>query len=263
MVKEFASKEYWALVLGGSSGLGLASAYKLAAHGMHVCIVHRNAGIEMEAVNAAFEALRATGVQVMTFNINAAQAERRTLVLKELQRRMGPQGRVRCLLHSVAKGTLKAMTGTPALETDDLMITLEHMAVSLYDWTREIFEQGLFAADARVLSFTSEGSHRAWKHYAAVSAAKAALEAISRSIALEFAPYGIRSNCIQAGATDTRSLRMIPGHEQLLEHSLARSPFGRLTTAEDVANMVYLLCKDEAAWVNGAVIPVDGGAHIQ
>lgn len=263
MVKEFASKEYWALILGGSSGLGLASAYKLAAHGMHICIVHRNAGVEMEGVNAAFEALRATGVQVMTFNINAAQAERRTLVLQELQKKMGQQGRIRCLLHSVAKGTLKAMTDEPALEADDLMITFDHMAVSLYDWARALREQGLFAADARVLSFTSEGSHRAWKHYAAVSAAKAALEAISRSIALEFAPYGIRSNCIQAGVTDTRSLRMIPGHEALLAHSVARSPFGRLTTAEDVANMVYLLCKDEAAWVNGAVIPVDGGAHIQ
>ncbi|MGN7821493.1 SDR family oxidoreductase [Chitinophaga sp. 22536] len=263
MVKEFASKQYWALVLGGSSGLGLASAYRLASHGMHLCIVHRNAGVEMDAVNTAFEALRATGVQVLAFNINAAQAERRTLVLEELRKKMGPEGRVRCLLHSVAKGTLKGMTTAPALQTDDLMITLEHMAVSLYDWTRAIWEQQLFAADARVLSFTSEGSHRAWKHYAAVSAAKAALEAMSRSIALEFAPYGIRANCIQAGVTDTRSLRMIPGHEQLLEHSIARSPFGRLTTADDVADVVYLLCKDEAAWVNGAVIPVDGGAHIQ
>lgn len=263
MVKEFASKQYWALVLGGSSGLGLASAYKLASHGMHLCIVHRNAGVEMEAVNTAFEAIRATGVEVVTFNINAAQAERRTLVLQELQKKMGPEGRVRCLLHSVAKGTLKAMTDDPGLQHDDLMITLEHMAVSLYDWTRAVWEQGLFAADARVLSFTSEGSSRAWKHYAAVSAAKAALEAISRSIALEFAPYGIRSNCLQAGVTDTRSLRMIPGHEELLAHSIARSPFQRLTTPDDVANMVYLLCKDEAAWVNGAVIPVDGGAHIQ
>ncbi|HJT72820.1 MAG TPA: SDR family oxidoreductase, partial [Chitinophaga sp.] len=102
----------------------------------------------------------------------------------------------------------------------------------------------------------------AWKNYAAVSAAKAALEAISRSIALEFAPVGIRANCVQAGVTDTRSLQMIPGSEQLIEHTKKRNPFQRLTTPEDVANVVYLLCKDEAAWINGAVIPVNGGEHI-
>lgn len=263
MVKEFASQHYWALILGGSSGLGLAAARKLAAHGMHICILHRDAGVEMERIQPSFEEIRAYGVEVVTFNINIAHAEKRAAVLTELQQRMGAQGRIRCLLHSVAKGTLKAMTGDNALQADDFMITLEHMAVSLYDWTAAVHRQQLFAADARVLSFTSEGSSRAWKNYAAISAAKAALEAVSRSIALEFAPVGIRSNCLQAGVTDTRSLRMIPGHEQLLEHSIQRSPFQRLTTPEDVANMVYLLCKDEAAWVNGAVIPVDGGAHIQ
>ncbi|WP_212006123.1 enoyl-ACP reductase [Chitinophaga sp. HK235] len=262
MVRDFASQQYWALILGGSSGLGLASARKLAEKGMHLCIVHRNAGVEMEQVNADFEALRATGVQVISFNVSITNTEKRAFVLQELQQQMGAAGRVRCLLHSVAKGTLKAMTGDQALQTDDMMITLEHMAVSLHDWTQSVWQQGLFAGDARVLSFTSEGSSKAWQHYAAVSAAKASLEAISRSIALEFGPYGIRANCLQAGVTDTRSLRMIPGHEQLLAHSIARTPFQRLTTPEDVANMVYLLCKDEAAWVTGAVIPVDGGAHI-
>ncbi|RFM31913.1 SDR family NAD(P)-dependent oxidoreductase [Chitinophaga silvisoli] len=173
-------------------------------------------------------------------------------------------GKIRCLLHSIARGTLKAMlpeTGT-ALSIDDYRITLDSMAYSLYEWVKDISALHLFATDARVLSFTSEGSHRAWKHYGAVSAAKAALEAISRNIALEFAPLGIRANCIQAGTTNTRSLQLIPGSEQLIAWSEARNPFQRLTSPEDVANVVYLLCKDEAAWINGAVIPVDGGAHI-
>jgi enoyl-[acyl-carrier protein] reductase I len=120
----------------------------------------------------------------------------------------------------------------------------------------------LFSEDARVISFTSEGSRKAWKNYAAVSASKAALEAITRSIALEFAPYGIRANCIQAGITDTKSFRIIPGSEILAEYSKARNPFKRLTTPQDVANVVYLLTLDEAAWINGAVIPVNGGEDI-
>jgi enoyl-[acyl-carrier protein] reductase I len=136
------------------------------------------------------------------------------------------------------------------------------MGISLYDWTKGIFDAKLFAKDSRIISFTSEGNTKAWKNYAAVSAAKATLEAITRNIALEFAPFGIRANCIQAGVTDTASLRMIPGSEKIKEHSLLRNPFRRLTLPEDVANVVYLLSKDEATWINGCVIPVDGGEHI-
>jgi len=132
----------------------------------------------------------------------------------------------------------------------------------LYDWTNAIFEAMLFSDDARVISFTSEGNTKAWKNYAAVSAAKVTLEAITRNIALEYAPFGIRANCIQAGVTDTASLRMIPGSEEIKKHSLLRNPFNRLTLPEDVANVVYLLSKDEAAWINGTIIPVDGGEHI-
>ena len=150
----------------------------------------------------------------------------------------------------------------PTLKNDDFNLTINAMAISLYDWTQAVFEAKLLAEDSRIISFTSEGNTKAWQNYAAVSAAKVTLEAISRNIALEFAPFGIRANCIQAGVTDTASLRMIPGSEQIKEHSLLRNPFKRLTQPEDVANAVYLLSKDEASWINGCVIPVDGGEHI-
>lgn len=147
----------------------------------------------------------------------------------------------------------------PSLSRTDYQLTIEAMALSLYDWVKATFDRGMFATDARVLGLTSEGNQKAWRNYAAVSAAKAALEAISRSIALEFAPYGIRSNILQPGVTNTASLRMIPGQEILRAQAAFRNPFGRLTRPEDVANVVYLMCRDEAAWINGAIIPVDGG----
>ena len=100
------------------------------------------------------------------------------------------------------------------------------------------------------------------KNYEAVSAAKVSLEAITRSISLEFAPYGIKANCIQAGVTETTSFRMIPGSDKIKEITIQRNPFNRLTRAEDVANVVYLLSKEEASWINGTVIPVDGGEHL-
>ena len=261
MVKEFAEHGYWALILGGSSGLGLATARKLAAHGMNLCIVHRNTRIELAEIEASFAELSAMGIKVVSYNIDVTSVDKREPVIAELEKVIGEKGKIRALIHSVAKGSLKAMASPnqPILSNADFLITLQNMALSLYDWTSAVFEAGLFADDARVISFTSEGSSKALKNYAAVSAAKAAMEAISRSIALEFAPYGLRSNCIQAGVTDTKSLRMIPDSELILNESLSRNPFKRITTTEDVANVVYLLCKDESSWINGTIIPVDGG----
>jgi NAD(P)-dependent dehydrogenase (short-subunit alcohol dehydrogenase family) len=85
------------------------------------------------------------------------------------------------------------------------------MGTSLMTWVQRIHAAGLFASDARVLGLTSEGNAVAWRGYAAVAAAKVALESVSRAIAVEFAPYGIRSNIIQPGVTDTPALRVIPG----------------------------------------------------
>ncbi|WP_040252715.1 SDR family oxidoreductase [Psychroserpens mesophilus] len=263
-MREFQDKNYWALILGGSSGLGLATAKKLAKHGMNICIIHRNSRSQDDEINSEFDKIRAENIQFKSFNVDAFKSEKRELIVSELKTLLGSKGKMRTLVHSVAKGNLKPMISddSPTLKNDDFNLTINAMAISLYDWTQAIFEAQLFAKDARIISFTSEGNTKAWKNYAAVSAAKVTLEAITRNIALEFAPFGIRANCIQAGVTDTASLRMIPGSDQIKEHSLKRNPFKKLTQPEDVANAVYLLSKDEASWINGCVIPVDGGEHI-
>ena len=148
------------------------------------------------------------------------------------------------------------------LQNDDFQITINAMAISLYDWFKAIFDINVFAEDARIISFTSEGNTKPWQNYAAVSAAKVTLEAISRNIALEFASFGIRANCIQAGVTDTASLNMIPNSDAIKKHTLKRNPFQKLTTPDNVANAAYLLCKDEASWINGTILKVDGGESL-
>lgn len=264
MTKEFQNKNQWALILGGSSGLGLATAKKLAKHGMNVCIVHRNSRMQEDQIQAEFEMIKQEGVAFKSFNTDAFKPEKRNAVIEDLKTNFGESEKVKTLVHSVAKGNLKPMVSEdkPVLKTDDFALTINAMGISLYDWTTALFESELFSDDARIISFTSEGNSKAWQNYAAVSAAKVTLEAITRNIALEFAPFGIKANCIQAGVTDTSSLRMIPGSEKIIEHSLIRNPNKRLTLPEDVANAVYLLSKDEAAWITGTIIPVDGGEHL-
>ena len=155
------------------------------------------------------------------------------------------------------------MLGNNSLTSDDYRITIDAMGLSLYDWVKALLDQSLFVKDARILAFTSQGNQKPWTGYGAVSAAKTTLEAIVRNLAIELVPYEIKANCIQPGTVDTPSFQMIPGHEKLREHSLKRNPYHRLTQPEDVANTVYLLCTDEAAFINGVILPVDGGEHLR
>ncbi|MCM4158874.1 SDR family oxidoreductase [Antarcticibacterium flavum] len=265
MVAEFKDQNYWALILGGSSGLGLATARKLAQHGMNIIIIHRDRKAEIPEIEEAFEEIRNADVRLESFNIDAIQKEKRAGLIAEITGILEKSnGKIRTLVHSIAKGNLKPMTGEgPILENIDFQLTLDAMALSLYDWTQAVFQAKLFAKDSRVISFTSEGNQKAWANYAAVSVAKVAMESITRSMALEFASHGIRCNCIQAGVTVTRSFQLIPGSETLKEHALKRNPYRRLTVPNDVANVVYLLSKDEACWITGAIIPVNGGEHLK
>jgi len=306
------NSDFWSIIIGGSGGFGLAAARKLAAHGMNLCLVHRDRRSVMAGINPEFEKLRDSGVKVRTFNLDGLSTEGRTRVLDALADELGTTGKVRMILHAVAFGNLKLLapynaSGAAAqareqlahaldiapdnlsksvekafesgaaslypmadppdysrqfLDEDDFTRTVHAMGSNIVEWVQDVFNRNLFAPDARVLSLTSQGNRIAWRGYAAVSAAKAVLESVSRSMAVEFAPYGIRSNVIQAGVTDTAALRAIPGNRQIKASTVLSNPFGRLTTPEDVADVIFLLCLDEAAWINGALICADGGESI-
>jgi enoyl-[acyl-carrier protein] reductase III len=262
------SEDQWGVVLGGSSGLGLAAARRLARDGMSLFIVHRDRRAAMPAIQAAFEDLRRTGVRVVAVNADAVAA--RADLIRQVKAAAGSAGRVLLLLHAIAAGCLNAIAprcngdapGEELLQDEDLLHTIHAMGVSLLSWVRDMHAVAIFAPDARVLGLTSEGAYVAWRGYAAIAAAKAAMAALVRSIAMEYGPYGIRANLIQAGVTDTRALRAIPGSEALKAIARRRNPLGRMTLPEDVANAVSLLCLPDAAWINGVILRVDGGEAI-
>lgn len=255
----------WVLVLGGSSGLGLATAKKLAKNGYNIIIIHRDRRSDLQEIEPIFNEIALSGCRCLNFNVDALNIEKRTMLIEKIKAEIGSKGKISVLVHSIAKGNLKPMhaKGERELNHQDFQITIDAMALSLYDWTKALIDAQLFASDTRIISFTSEGNTKAWHNYAAVSAAKAALEAITRNIALEFAPIGIKANCIQAGMTDTKSFQMIPGNEELKKNAIQRNPNKRLTTPEDIANAAYLLCTEEAKWITGTVIKVDGGESLR
>ncbi len=249
----------WALILGASSGFGAATARELARSGVHICGVHLDRRSTLPMAEAVIRDVESCGVEALFFNRNAADPETRQAVVQALRER---EARVRVLMHSLAFGSLRSyIEEDPAQEVtqSQMEMTLDVMAHSLVYWTQDIFHAGLFDHDARIFAMTSEGSTRVWKGYGPVSAAKAALEAHIRQLAVELAPYGIAANSIQAGVTDTPAQNRIPGAEEMLRHAAARNPGGRLTTPEDVARAIRALSQPGLGWITGNVIRVDGG----
>lgn len=255
----------WAVVLGGSSGFGLASIEKLAEHGMNIAVLYRETAAAEKPVKQHFANLAATNnVTILPFNINALEENGRQKFISAFTERLQEQRCVKLLLHSVARGNLKPVVAgenKEAITTEDITYTSYAMSNSLLDWARLLFNANLFCEDARIIGLTSAGAHKYWESYAAVSIAKASLQSLATYMAVEFGKLGIKTNLIEAGITETPSLKKITGNEKLVQHAQQSNPLGRMTTTKDVAGVVYLLCTAEASWINGAVIHVDGGEH--
>jgi enoyl-[acyl-carrier protein] reductase III len=256
------SEKSWAVILGASSGFGAATAKELARAGYDICGVHLDRRTTMPQVEAIKEEIQQFGSEPLFFNTNAVDEEKRKNIISEL----GERGaKVRVLMHSLAFGTLRPYIdedSSQELTQRQMDMTLDVMAHSLVYWAQALHHAGLFTEDSRIFSMTSEGSAKVWHGYGAVSAAKAALEAHTRQLAVEMAPYGVSVNAIQAGVTYTPAQDRIPGAEEMREGAARRNPFGRLTTTEDIAAVIRALSEPGLGWVTGNVIRADGGEAI-
>ncbi len=251
----------WAVVLGASSGFGEANSLALARAGANVLGVHLDRRNTMPNVERITGEITGMGRRAHFFNINAADPDARTNALDGVAAEIGPGG-VRVVLHSLAFGTLKRFIGDDVINQKQMDMTLDVMAHSLVYWTQDLVARGLLAEGGRVWAMTSAGGHRAWPSYGAVSAAKAALEAHIRQLAVELATQKIAVNAIQAGVTDTPALRKIPGNDALIDYAARVNPGGRLTTPDDVASAIVALSGAGTGWMTGNVIRVDGGEDI-
>jgi enoyl-[acyl-carrier protein] reductase III len=263
-----ATKPKWALILGASSGFGAACGLALARQGFNIVGVHLDRKATAANADRVAAAIGEMGRQAMFFNVNAADPERRREVIQAVHKiaEDNPDcGGIRTMLHSLAFGTLKpyiAEGASASIKAADMNMTLDVMAHSFVYWTQELFAAGLLRQGAKVFAMTSAGGHRVWPAYGAVSAAKAALESHVRQLAVELAPSGISVNALQAGVTDTPAARRIPGSDKMFSLALESNPGKRLTTPEDVAELIVALSLCGSTWSTGNVIRVDGGEDL-
>jgi enoyl-[acyl-carrier protein] reductase III len=254
----------WALILGASSGFGAATAIELASHGMNIFGVHLDRQATMPNVQNLIKEIKNTGAKAVFYNINAADSIKRNETLDDIQEQFenDSSSTVKVLLHSLAFGTLKSFIAKKqedAITQAQMEMTVDVMAHSLVYWVQGLLTRNLIKRGGRIFGMTSSGGHTTMPFYGAVSAAKASLEAHVRQLAMELGPIGITSNAIMAGVTDTPALRKIPGNVKMVEAARLKNPTGRLTTPEDVAKAIVLLSSEEASWISGNVLGVDGG----
>jgi NAD(P)-dependent dehydrogenase (short-subunit alcohol dehydrogenase family) len=259
----------WALILGASSGFGDALSVGLARAGLHVFGVHLDRKATLANAERVVADVRAAGREARFFNVNAADADRRAETVAAMDATLaerGEAGQLRVLVHSLAFGSLRpffADAPDDSLTASQMDMTLDVMAHSLVYWAQAVVARGLMGEGGRIYAMTSAGSTRVLlKAYGAVSAAKAALEAHVRQLAVELAPRGITVNAIRAGLTATPAAQKIPGYDALEASARASNPSGRLTTPADIARAVAVLAHPDTQWITGNVIGVDGGEDI-
>jgi enoyl-[acyl-carrier protein] reductase III len=240
-----------ALVTGSGRGIGRAIALKLASQGADIVVDffrHR------ESAEQTARDVEALGVKAEVIRANVGDAAK----IDELFDMIGNKfGRLDILINNAASGV-----GRPLADID----------VKAWEWTMDINVRAclLCAQKAaklmegrggKIVSMSSLGSRFVLPNYTVVGVSKAALEALTRYMAIELAPRGICVNAVAASAVETEALKFY-FKEGLVKDSRQVTPAGRMVIPEDVANVVAFLCSEEAFMIRGQIIIVDGGTSV-
>ena len=241
-----------ALITGGSRGIGRAIAIKLARNGVNVVVNyvrHRR-----DAEDTAQE-VESSGVRCFVVKANVANDEDVKAMFDGIAKEFGV---LDIMVSNAASGVLK-----PALELSSRHWNwaMDINARALLSLARE--GAGLMRQGGRIIAVSSLGAVRAIENYTAVGASKAALESLVRHLAVELGRKGINVNTISAGAVDTEALKKFPNRQEILDTAISKTPLGRLTTPEDVADIALFLCSDLASMIQGQTFVVDGGYSIR
>lgn len=244
-----------ALVTGSGRGIGRAVALRLAREGADLAVnFFRNRAPAEETASA----VRALGRRAQVIRADVGDLRGIERLFDEL---VSTFGGLDLLIHNAASGYNR-----PALAQKPRG----------WEWTMNINARALLFCAQRaaplmqargggaIVSLSSPGAGRVLPDYVVVGASKAALEALTRYLAVELAPLGIAVNAVSPGLVVTEALRHFDAARDgaVLERARRATPAGRLVTPDDVAGVVAFLCSPEAAMIRGQTLIVDGGATL-
>jgi enoyl-[acyl-carrier protein] reductase III len=244
-----------ALVTGSSRGIGRACAVRLAEAGVDVVVIYLTA---RSAAQEVAEEIQALGRRTAAVKVDVGEPEDIVSMIDFVKDTFGA---LDILVSNAATGGFRPLLATTARHFEAAMNTNARALLFLVQAALPLLERG--AGRAKVIALSSHGSHLALPLYGLIGSTKAALESLTRHLALEVGGRGINLNVIQAGLVETDSTRQIPQHEEALALRHTRSMVGdRLLQAQDVADAVLYLASPLSDMVQGQTLVIDGGAAI-
>ena len=241
------------LITGGSRGIGRAIALRLARERpAHVVLGYC---MDHDAAQATAEDLDSLGVSASTVCADVGRLESLEGLFDTVAERCGHldvfvSNAARAAFRDTTELSPRAFAKTVDINARAFLVGSQRAAALMP------------AAGGVIVGLSSLGAHHAAPGYAALGAAKAAIESLARYLAAELAPRNIRVNVACGGLIDTPSVRRHPEFEALEAAVRQRTPAGRLGTPDDLAGVVAFLCSPDAAWIRGQTIIADGGFSI-
>ena len=235
------------LITGGSRGIGKAIALEFARRGSNIIFNYLK---DHEAAQKTEDELNNLGVQCLKIKAHLGDPDKIQELFTEISKKFGT---LDFLINNAASG----------VQRDAKDLTPKH-----WNWTMDINARApwlcsieaskLMPHGGSIINISSEGSRNVLPYYIAVGASKAALESITRYLAIELADQKINVNAVSGGYVETGALDSFPNKEKMLDAG-KNNPSNKILEVEDIAKVTAFLCTKDAEMIRGQVIVVDGG----
>jgi len=241
-----------AFVTGGSSGIGLRIAERFAEHGAAVVL----AGRKQEKLDAAVAGIAAAGGKARAACLDVRQYDAVDAAMAKTREDLGEIGILVCAAAGNFPAAVMEMSANGFKAVMDIDVN------GTFNACRAAYPH-LRKPGASILSISANHALMPYARQAHVCAAKAGVELLTKTLALEWGPQGIRANCITPGATDdTEGMRRLAPTEEARRHVEQHVPLRRFGTKDELADLALFLCSEAAGYITGAVFVCDGGGAL-
>lgn len=240
-----------ALVTGGGRGIGRSISLSLAARGANVVVSYLR---RREPAEQTCRLLEEHAVKAVAVKANAGDIAQVDALFDAIDETFG---RLDVFVSNAATGVIAPLD---ELDEGAWAWTMNANARALFLGAKRAI--GLMKDGGSIVALSSQGATRVLPDYSIVGVSKAAIESLSRYLAVELAGRGVRVNVVSPGVVETDALRHFAGRDELVREAVERTPVHRLTTPEDVADAVDFLTSARASMITGHVLVIDGGASL-